>query len=198
MMRILWIWIRIRNIASKSSSLLTGGESNCHGFYNFCVLLFMYFSLFSSSISCCPIQLWGCQKIKREGRVATIRMKNIELHELPYTEIVESGTIRLASGQLFVYPHWESDLQKKIGIKQRNSKFKTPINQLKWLFSPKNGKDFGGMVKFVYSKLYPSQHLIKKFEIISSCSRRLRHPQTEIMVRFKFFNEGIFRAMKNE
>ena len=44
-------------------------------------------------------------------------MKNIELHELPYTEIVESGTIGLVSGQLFVYPHWESDLQKKIGIK---------------------------------------------------------------------------------
>ena len=75
MMRILWIWIRIRNIASKSSSLLTCGESNCHGFYNFCVLQFMYFSLFSSSISCCPIQLWGCQKIKREGRRGKIFWK---------------------------------------------------------------------------------------------------------------------------
>ena len=124
-------------------------------------------------------------------------MKNIELHELPYTEIVESGTIRLASGQLFVYPHWESDLQKKIAIKWRNSKFKTPLISSNGC-SPKNGEDFGGMVKFVYSKLYPSQHLIKKLEIISSCSRRLRHPQTEIMVRLKFFNEGIFRAMKNE
>ena len=39
----------------------------------------------------------GGQEIDRESILARMRQKKWELHELPYTEIVNSGTIRLAS-----------------------------------------------------------------------------------------------------
>ena len=43
----------------------------------------------------------GCQDIDRERKGARIRQVKNKLHELPHTEIVKSGTIKLASGEHF-------------------------------------------------------------------------------------------------
>ena len=83
------------------SRLLTF-EFNSPGFYNFSVRQFMSFflflphlaPLFSFSLQRHPKDRIGCQDIDREQR---IRPKNSELHELPYTESLKSGTTRLGS-----------------------------------------------------------------------------------------------------
>ena len=55
-------------------------------------------SFHSPSISCLPIQPWGWRKIKIEGGGAKKRLKKRDLHELPDTAMVKSGTISLTSG----------------------------------------------------------------------------------------------------
>ena len=42
----------------------------------------------------------GCHKINRERKEVRMIPKKRYLHELPYTEIVKSGTIRLTRGQV--------------------------------------------------------------------------------------------------
>ena len=42
----------------------------------------------------------GCHKINRERKEVRMIPKKTYLHELPYTEIVKSGTIRLTRGQV--------------------------------------------------------------------------------------------------
>ena len=50
------------------------------------------------SISWHPILPYGCQLIERQSEWARMTQKTRLLHELPYTNIEKSGTIRLASG----------------------------------------------------------------------------------------------------
>ena len=60
-----------------------------------CSLFFWFYSLLSISFSWDPNLPWGSHLIKRKG--ARMRPKKRELHELPYRELVKSGTIRLTS-----------------------------------------------------------------------------------------------------
>ena len=41
----------------------------------------------------------GCQEIAGKGKEELIRPKQIYIHELPHTEMVKSGIIRLATGR---------------------------------------------------------------------------------------------------
>ena len=71
------------------------GESNSPGFYNFCERQFMQFSLFSFSVYILtshsafgmPINIQWKQSSKKE-----VEKDIITVHELPYREIVKSGT----------------------------------------------------------------------------------------------------------
>ena len=42
--------------------------------------------------------------IERENKGVRMRLKNIYLHELPHTEVVQIGTIRLAAQKIFNRP----------------------------------------------------------------------------------------------
>ena len=72
-------------------------SSSCHYLFFWSYLLFFL----PLSSSCRPIQPWRCQKIKREVKNKAEKERGtITFFKLPFTEMIKSGTIRLASVHL--------------------------------------------------------------------------------------------------
>ena len=66
-------------------------------------------SPFSTFTNWLHIRLLGCQKIEKESMRSENEADKERLHELPYREIVKSGTIRPASGFRAAKDDFESD-----------------------------------------------------------------------------------------
>ena len=68
-------------------------QSSCSASYMLLSILFLFFCILKAG--------WDTKKQIEREKEREKEQKKRELHELQYTEIVKSGTIRLASGYTF-------------------------------------------------------------------------------------------------